>query len=86
MIEIEGKPDISYPTKWGYKVIGTDEEVLRKAVDSVLTNFEYSLKFSNKSSQGKFISLTISIIVQDENERNSIFNNLKNHTTIKMVI
>jgi putative lipoic acid-binding regulatory protein len=86
MIEIEGKPDISYPTKWGYKVIGTDEEVLRKAVDSVLTNFEYSLKFSNKSSKGKFISLTISIIVQDENERNSIFNNLKNHTTIKMVI
>jgi putative lipoic acid-binding regulatory protein len=85
-MEIEGKPDISYPTKWGYKVIGTDEVVLRKAVDSVLTDFEYSLKFSNKSSKGKFISFNISLMVQDENQRNAIFNNLKNHSAIKMVI
>jgi putative lipoic acid-binding regulatory protein len=86
MIEISGKPDISYPTNWGYKIIGLDEMSLRKSIDEVLEKFEYNLQFSKKSSKGKFISLNLNLIVQSEEERDLIFNKLKNSPNIKMVI
>jgi len=84
--EIKGKAQIEYPTDWKYKVIGTQENLIRKSVDEVLTNIEYKLKFSKKSSKGKFISLEISLNVKSEKERDLFFHNLKKSKNINMVI
>ena len=86
MQEITGKPNIEYPTDWKYKVIGLENLILRDAIDEVLEEKDYSLRFSNKSKKGKFISLEVSLIVENEKERDSIFFNLKNHSAVKMVI
>ena len=86
MREIQGKADIKYPTDWKYKVIGLENDVLRDAIDEVLGVKEYSLRFSNRSKKGKFISLEISLNVESETERDSIFFNLKSHSVVKMVI
>jgi putative lipoic acid-binding regulatory protein len=86
MIEIEGKPDIDYPTEWRYKVIGTVENEIRKAIDEVLEKKEYSLRFSRTSKKGKFVSLEIKLIVDSEEERDQIFGNLQKSPVVKMVI
>jgi putative lipoic acid-binding regulatory protein len=84
--QINEKLELEYPTEWQYRVIGSEEDLLRKAIDEVLLEMEYQLKFSNKSSSGKYISLEISTTVESEEIRNSIFQNLKSHTHIKMVL
>ena len=77
---------IKYPIKWRYKVIGTNELEIINAVEDVLLNFNYSIKPSKKSSKGNFLSYEISLTVENQEQRDSIFNDLKNHTNIKYVI
>jgi putative lipoic acid-binding regulatory protein len=84
--EITEKLDLTYPTDWKYRVIGFDEKLLQIAIDEVLQDLEYSIRFGNRSSGGKFISFEISLSVETEEHRNKIFIDLKKHTHIKMVI
>jgi putative lipoic acid-binding regulatory protein len=86
MIEIEGKPEIEYPTEWKYKVIGLVENEMRKEIDEVFQTKEYSIRFSRQSKKGKFVSLEVSAIVETEEERNSIFGKLQNSKSVRMVI
>jgi putative lipoic acid-binding regulatory protein len=80
------KPEIEYPTAWKYKVVGVDEIQIRKAVDEVLKEKEYSFRFSKSSRSGKYLSFEISLVVSSEEERYTIFGNLKSRTEIQMVI
>ena len=77
---------IKYPIKWQYKVIGTNEIEIINAIEDILLNFNYNLKPSKKSNQGKFLSYEISLIVENQEQRDSIFSDLKNHTNIKYII
>ncbi len=83
---IDEKVEIEYPTEWRYKVIGESEDSLRRAIDEVLESKEYKLKHSNKSRNGKFISLQASLIVESQDERDSIFVNLKSRAEVRVVI
>ncbi len=80
------KADITYPCKWVYRVIGTDEQVMKNTASSIIQDKEYELKQSNQSSSGKYISLVLTIVVDSEEERVSIFNGLKSSNEIKMVL
>jgi putative lipoic acid-binding regulatory protein len=86
VIEIEGKPDIEYPTEWRYKVIGLVENDMRKTIDEVLETKKYDLRFSRASKSGKFTSLEIKLIVDSEDERDQIFKYLQKSPAVKMVI
>ncbi len=83
---IEGQAQIDYPTEWRYKVIGENREQIIQAIDEVLNLKDYKLRDSHSSRTGKFISLQLSLIVENEQERNRIFISLKNHHNIKIVI
>ncbi len=88
------KPHITYPCPWDYKIIGTDENVLREAVvtclDQALSQAagerEYELGTSRTSNGGKFVSLKLNLMVLDEAERNGIFSSLAGHPAIRIVI
>ena len=84
------KPQIEYPCKWSYKVIGPDEELIRQAVADCLATCaaerEYELEVSRASGGGKYISLNMSVFVGDEDERNLIFRSLADHDNILMVM
>lgn len=82
----EEKADITYPCEWGYRIIGTDKESMKSCVSSLVKEKEYSLKESNQSSSGKYTSLILSLIVESEEERVSLFNALKADEQIKMVL
>ena len=80
------KAKLDYPCQWLYKVIGTDHEQLRKAIMEIITNIPCEINLSNNSGSGKYLCLNLEITVQNEEERNSIYLNLKAHPNIKIVL
>jgi putative lipoic acid-binding regulatory protein len=88
------KPVIEYPAPWGYKVIGTDESALRSAVQECLDaslvrdtgDREFELGLSRESKGGKYLSLSLNLTVVSEEERDGIFQALRNHADVLMVM
>lgn len=77
---------IEYPTPWIYKVIGADFQQVKIAVAEVLENTEYTIEESNVSSKGAYISVKVEVLVENEDIRDSIFFDLKQHSHVKMVL
>ena len=69
-----------------YKLIGFDAGKIHEAVADLLPTGRYMLSFSNFSARGKYICLNLNTVVQSENERNDLFNELKAHQDIRMVL
>ena len=80
------KLELVYPCNWCYKVIATDGEILKKAVDEVILEREYTLKHSNNSKGGKYVSMNLDLLVHNEDDRTFIYDALKKHQDIKMVL
>lgn len=85
MQEINGKPQIDYPTQWEYRIIGKDKKELEEIVKGIFPS-SYTLKEGNTSNGGKFVSIVVSTEVASEEERNELFAKLKNHPQISMVL
>lgn len=80
------KPQIDYPCKWSYKIIGESVEEMISAVEEVVADLEYDLTPSNISRKGKYFSLNITVVVPSEIMRDVIFQKLTKHPAIKFVI
>ena len=80
------KPQIEYPCKWPYKIIGKSVEEMINAVEEVVVDLEYDLTPSNISRKGKYFSLNISVVVPSEIVRDLIFQKLSAHPAINFVI
>ena len=80
------KTKIAYPCQWSYRLIGNDEKLLRNAATSAVSDKKFKLSVSNRSSGGKYHSLNLEILVNDETERLNIFKRLKNDAAIKFVL
>ena len=80
------KLEIEYPCDWTFKIIGQNEELLRKAATASLQSRIHTLNNSNASSGGKYISLNLTVNVKDETDRNEIFNSLQSDSAIKLIL
>lgn len=80
------KVEIEYPCDWTYKVIGEDTGKLHKAVNASIKSENFEVTFSNTSSKGKYFSLNVRIKVESEEQRNEVYQRLKNHVDVKMVL
>jgi putative lipoic acid-binding regulatory protein len=80
------KPEIDYPTKWEYKIIGADIDEMTKAVESVIVDLEYDISASNISKKANYFSLNLAVEVPSEIVRDLIFQKLSAHPAIKFVI
>ena len=79
------KPDIQYPCIWSYKIIGSDRARITDTIPVVLEDFEYQFSESRQSKTGKFTSFHVSMQVNSEEERNTIFNILKDIPSVKFI-
>ncbi len=79
-------PRISYPCRWSFTLIGTDEAALSAAAAACLGKNAYRLAPSRKSSGGKYTALHLDTEVASEDERNRLFAALKAHAAVKMVL
>ena len=80
------KLELDYPCSWKYKIIGEERKKLEEAVHSVILERAHTLKHSKASKTGKYISMNLDLIVQNEDERTFIYEALKAHQHIKMVL
>ena len=85
-IEDMDLPALEYPRPWTFRVIGTDESLIRQAVSEALGDQEYQLELSNTSSGGKYISMNLETVVQTEEDRNRIYAALTRNPAVKMVL
>ena len=83
---INDKPQVSYPCEWEFKVIGTDESALRRAIGQIVGDRAYQLDVSNRSARGKYSSLRLAVRVDDEGDRNAIFKALSQHEDVTTLL
>ena len=80
------KLELDYPCSWSYKLIGYEKKAIQKAIHDVILEREHNLKHSNASKTGKYVSMNLDLVIQNEDERNFIYEALKKHQNIKMVL
>ena len=80
------KPNIEYPCDWEYKVIGTDVDEMIKAIELITEGMDYKVSPSNVSSKGNYFSLNLTVFVNSEVIRDTIFAKLESNEFVKMVI
>jgi len=81
-----GKPEISYPCRWGYRVIGTGHEPIRAAIDEVVGDHDHTLEVGNASASGKYVSFHLEVLVHDEAHRLGIYEALCEFASVKIVL
>ena len=87
--ETPEKPEINYPTDWGFKIIGRDKEALQKCIKEIMKiegDKKHSCTMGNQSKTGKFTTYNASCIVESEEERKRIFKYFEDHDDVDMVI
>jgi putative lipoic acid-binding regulatory protein len=84
--ELDQKLELEYPCNWCYKVVGEEREKLEQAIRDVVLKREHSVANSNTSRSGKYISLNLDLLVHNEDDRQFIYEALKAHQNIKMVL
>lgn len=82
----ERKLELEYPCNWKYKIVGQERKKLEAAIHSVILERTHELEHSNTSKTGKYVSLNLDLIVHNEDDRTFIFEALKAHQDVKMVL
>lgn len=84
---LEGQqPEISYPSHWRYQVIGADPEAIAVAIADVVGSAEHTVSEGRTSSGGKWRSIGLVVLVEDEAQRHSIYHGLQQHEAIRVVL
>jgi putative lipoic acid-binding regulatory protein len=86
MSKNECKPEIAYPCRWVYKVIGRDLSLLHSAVAEVLTGRSYAATPSRSSKGGAYHCLSVELTVESESVRVGFYEKLRRHPAAIMVL
>ena len=80
------KPEIEYPTQWGFKIIGRDKDALLACIKEIMGEKEHLCSLGNTSKTGKFTTYNASCMVDSKEERDRIFKYFQEHKEVQMVI
>jgi len=80
------KPVMEYPCRWTYKIIGSGNREMKEAIETIVEGQDYTITPSNVSRTGKYHSLNLEMTVDDEEHRTGIYDKLRNHPAVKMIL
>lgn len=80
------KLKLDYPCSWGFKIIGANEDEMRQAVAGIIRDRPYRITLSRSSETGKFHSLNVELSVESEGHRVDLYEALKSHPAVKIVL
>lgn len=79
-------PTLEYPCRWTYKVIGSDREEMEKVIGEIIQGCNCTITPSHTSRSGLYHCLNVEILVHDEGHRTGVYEQLRGHPVIKMVL
>jgi putative lipoic acid-binding regulatory protein len=82
----EKKLQLTYPCVWIYKIIGTNREEMRSAVLEIIQDRACSINLSRSSENAKYHCLNVEVTVESESHRQTIYESLKSHRAIKIIL
>lgn len=82
----EEKLELTYPCSWSYKLIALERKAIEDAIKDILDERAHKLTHSKNSKSGKYISMNLDLLVYNEDDRNFLYESLKAHQHIKMVL
>ena len=80
------KLQLEYPCPWVYKVIGPDADEMKLAVAEIIRDRAYKISHSRSSEKSKYHCLNVELSVESESHRKALYEALKAHRTIKLVL
>jgi hypothetical protein len=80
------KVQLEYPCPWVYKIIGPDADEMRQAVAEIICDRACKITHSRSSEKSKYHCLNVELSVESESHRTALYDALKAHKTIKLVL
>jgi uncharacterized protein len=80
------KVQLEYPCSWVYKIIGSDENEMRLAVAEIICDRAYKITHSRSSEKSKYHSLNVELSVESESHRTTLYEALKAHRAVKIIL
>lgn len=77
---------LSYPVEWEYKTIVEKSVNLEEIIKSILKNRDYKIKASKTSKEGSYKSYSVKTLVHSDEDRVSIYEEIRSHKNVKMVL
>ena len=77
---------LEYPCPWVYKIIGPDKDQMKIAVAEIIQECKYKISPSRSSKTAKYSCLNVELTVESESERTALYEALKAHQAINMVL
>ncbi len=80
------KLHLEYPCLWVYKVIGADQDAMQNAIYDIIRDRSCSISLSRQSETAKYVSLNVEVRLESESHRTALYEALKGHQAIKLVL
>ncbi len=77
---------LGYPCSWTYKIIGRNPDEMQSAVHEIIRDRPCRVFLSRQSETAKYICLNIELTVESESHRLDLYEKLKAHPAIKMIL
>jgi len=74
---------IEYPRTWEFCIFGTDKNKMKEAVDECIPT---KIEHKDSKSTKKYHSQKVKVHVSSEDERNELYERLKNHPEITYIL
>lgn len=87
MNRIDGcKPDIHYPCRWQFRLIGEERAAIIEAIQVVVDLSACVITEGNVSSGGRYLSVNLEMKVNDEAERLRLYQQFAANPAIRVVL
>lgn len=80
------RPILEYPCRWVYKVIGAERGEMEQAIGEIVEGCACTITVSNTSKTGRYHCLNVEMVVDDEGHRTGIYERLRGHPAITIVL
>ena len=80
------KARIEYPCRWTYKVIGENLDGMRVAIAALTSGGDCVVTLSRNSAADRFHCLNVDRVVESEADRVWLYEALRKHPAVKIVL
>jgi putative lipoic acid-binding regulatory protein len=80
------RPEIVYPCTWTWVLVGEGESILLGHVEVVLAGVAHEKSVKRQSAQGRYTSIEVTLVVQDEEHRYALGRRFLDHPAVRIVL